>query len=182
MENKMIFAGYGGQGMLLCGQILAYAAMIENKEVTWLPSYGPEMRGGAASCSVIMSDKTIGSPVVQVADVVVAMNQPSFDKFESAVKPGGTLIYNTSMINEQPRRTDIKYFPVGITEIANELGNLRVANMVALGCINGLLDCVKNESIIESLKHKLGASKANLIAINEKGIQMGIDAVKAIKA
>ena len=178
MNNKMIFAGYGGQGMLLCGQLLAYAAMIEDSYVTWLPSYGPEMRGGAAYCSVVVSDKAIGSPIIQTADVIVAMNQPSFDKFQSAVKPGGIIIYNTSLINPDKNRDDITYMGVAITDMANELGNLKVANMIALGCVNAKLNCVKNESIIEALKHKLGEKKANLIAVNEKAIALGAEAVK----
>ncbi|MDL2248301.1 2-oxoacid:acceptor oxidoreductase family protein [Tyzzerella sp. OttesenSCG-928-J15] len=179
MNNKMIFAGYGGQGMLLCGQLIAYAAMLEDSHVTWFPSYGPEMRGGAASCTVIISDKAIGSPIIQYADAAVVMNQPSFDKFQPSVKPGGVLIYNTSMIEADKARDDIKYIGVPVTDLANDLGNLKVANMIALGSVNEILKCVKTESVIEALKHKFGEKKAGLIEINEKAIAKGMEAAKA---
>lgn len=180
MNIKLIFAGYGGQGALLIGQLISYAAMLEDKHVTWFPSYGPEMRGGAANCSVILSDKRIGSPIIQSADGVVALNRPSFDKFESQVKPGGVIIYNTSMTGHglKESRSDIKYIGIPISDMANELGNLRVGNMIALGCLNGVLDCAKNESITEALKYKLGDKRADLIEINKTAIEKGKEAVK----
>jgi len=180
MNTKLIFAGYGGQGALLSGQLIAYAAMLEDKHVTWFPSYGPEMRGGAANCSVIISDKRIGSPIIQNADAVIALNQPSFDKFEAQVKPGGVIIYNTSMTDASLKesRTDIKYAGIPISEMANELGNLKVANMIALGCLNEIISCTKNESLIEALKYKLGEKKANLIELNKVAMEKGKEAAK----
>jgi len=175
MNIKLIFAGYGGQGALLSGQLMSYAAMLEDKHVTWFPSYGPEMRGGAAYCSVIVSDKRIGSPIIQSADAVVALNQPSFDKFEPFVKPGGVIIYNTSMTDSglKESRGDVKYVGFPISDMANELGNIRVANMIALGCLNGLLKCARNESIIEALKVRLGEKRADLIELNKAAIEKG---------
>jgi 2-oxoglutarate ferredoxin oxidoreductase subunit gamma len=178
--NKIILAGYGGQGMLLCGQLLAYAAMNDGKHVTWLPSYGPEMRGGAASCSVVISEKPIGSPFVQNADAVVALNKPSFDKFHSSVKPGGSMIYNSSMIEAGELRDDIHYYAIDFTEIAMGLNNIRVANMVALGSLNEVLQCVDNKAIVEALEHKFGEGKAHLIEINKTAIKKGVHAVKEV--
>lgn len=180
MNIKMIFAGYGGQGALLSGQLISYAAMLEDKHVTWFPSYGPEMRGGAASCSVIISDKRIGSPIIQSADAVIALNQPSFDKFEPFVKPGGVIIYNTSMTDSglKESRSDIKYVALPISDMANELGNIRVANVIALGCLNELLKCTKTESIIEALKIRLGEKRADLIELNKIAIEKGEKAAK----
>jgi len=159
---------------------MSYAAMLEDKHVTWFPSYGPEMRGGAAYCSVIVSDKRIGSPIIQSADAVVALNQPSFDKFESQVKPGGVIIYNTSMTDAglKESRDDIKYIGFPISDMANELGNLKVANMIALGALNSILECTKPESIIEALKFKLGEKKADLIELNKVALEKGKEAAK----
>ena len=180
MNIKLIFAGYGGQGALLSGQLVAYAAMLEDKHVTWFPSYGPEMRGGAANCSVIISDKRIGSPVIQTADAVVALNQPSFDKFEPQVKPGGVIVYNTSMTDSglKESRTDIRYIGLPISDIANDLGNLKVSNMIALGCLNEVINAAKPESIIEALKFKLGDKKADLVELNKVAIAKGKEAAK----
>ena len=175
--RKMIMAGYGGQGMMLCGQIMAYAAMIEDKYSTWVPSYGPEMRGGAANCHVIVSDTPIGSPIITVADVVVAMNQPSFNKFESIICPGGIMIYNSSIVNSPESRTDIKYAAIDCSKIIQELNNPKVGNMVALGALNALINCVKQESIMEALKDKLGDKKANLLDLNLRAMEAGKCAV-----
>jgi len=180
MNIKMIFGGYGGQGALLIGQLLSYAAMNEDKQVTWFPSYGPEMRGGAASCSVIISDKRIGSPIIQSADAVLALSQPAFDKFEAMIKPGGFVVYNTSMTDpgRKETRDDIKYYGLPISDMASELGNLRVANMIALGALNEILKCAKTESIIEALKLRLGDKRADLIELNKIAIDKGSNAVK----
>jgi len=178
MNIKMILAGYGGQGALLAGQLLSYAAMNEDKHVTWFPSYGPEMRGGAASCTVIISDKIIGSPIIQAADAVLALNQPSFDKFEKIVKPGGFIIYNSSMTDSglKESRDDIRYFGLPLSDMANDIGNLRVANMIALGALNAIAECAKNESIIDALKLRL--KNAELIELNKIAIETGKNAVK----
>jgi 2-oxoglutarate ferredoxin oxidoreductase subunit gamma len=133
MIEQVIMAGFGGQGVMSMGQLLAYSGMLEGKNVSWLPSYGPEMRGGTANCNVIVSDDEIGSPIVTEATAVIAMNLPSLDKFEHSVMPGGTLIINSSLIERKCSRTDIDVFYIPANEIADELGNNRVANMVMLG-------------------------------------------------
>ncbi len=171
--HKIIFSGYGGQGMLLCGQLLAYAAMQEDKFVTWMPSYGPEMRGGAAYCFVIVSEKQVGSPIIVKADAVVAMNQPSFDKFEQIVAPGGYLVYHSALVTSKHSRTDINYVGIDCSKVANELNNEKVANMVALGALNGLINCVSEDAIVAALKDKFGGKKASLIDINVNAINKG---------
>lgn len=140
MKQEFIIAGFGGQGVLLLGQMLAYAGMLEGKQVSWMPSYGPEMRGGTANCTVVISDEEIGSPVVSQPSCVIALNLPSLDKFEPMVKPGGLLLINSSLVDREPRRDDIKAVALPATEIASELGNIRVTNMVALGALVQLTD------------------------------------------
>lgn len=178
MLEQNIFAGFGGQGVLLMGQLLAYAGMLENKEVSWLPSYGPEMRGGTANCSVVISDEPVASPVVTKASAVVAMNRPSLDKFEDAVLPGGMLFINSSIIDKKPARTDINVYYVPCNEIAEELGNNRVANMVMLGAYIEKTKCVDFESVLDALLHKLGERKAHLIPLNRDALNRGADTVK----
>ena len=135
MKKEFIFAGFGGQGMLLIGKFLAMACMLDGKHVSWLPSYGPEMRGGTANCSVIVSDAPVASPLVDKADVVVAMNRPSLDKFESHVKPGGTLVINSSLIDRKAERDDIDVVYCDATRIAEEVGNPKGANVAILGAL-----------------------------------------------
>ncbi|NLW17622.1 MAG: 2-oxoacid:ferredoxin oxidoreductase subunit gamma [Firmicutes bacterium] len=147
MTHEIILAGFGGQGVMLMGQMLAYAGMTEGKNVSWLPSYGPEMRGGTANCTVVVSDKPVGSPLITRPGILVAMNLPSLDKFEDNVKPGGLLVYNSSLISRPPKRDDIEVLAVPANEIANELGNDRIANMVVLGALLGKKPIVENESI-----------------------------------
>ena len=172
---KMILSGFGGQGMLLAGQLLAYAGMLEGLNVTWLPSYGPEMRGGSANCSVILSENTVGSPTISTPDVVVAMNQPSFDSFISKVKPGGMMIYNKTLITTVVPRDDIKMIPIEATQIASDLNNLRVANMVSLGAVIKHTNIVKPESVLEALAIKFGEDKKHLLQINEQAISKGAE-------
>ncbi len=162
MTHEMIFAGFGGQGVMLMGQILAYAGMLEDKHVSWLPSYGPEMRGGTANCTVVVAEQHVGSPVVTRPNLVVAMNLPSLDKFEVSIKPGGLLIYNSSLISRQPGRNDIEVLAVPANEIANELGNDRVSNMVVLGALLGKRPMVKMESIHAALRHILPPHRHHL--------------------
>jgi 2-oxoglutarate ferredoxin oxidoreductase subunit gamma len=162
MLEQNLFAGFGGQGMLLMGQFLAYAGMLENKHVSWLPSYGPEMRGGTANCSVVVSDKPIASPVITKASCVVAMNRPSLDKFEQTVKPGGLLIVNSSLIDRKATREDIEVMYIPANEIAEELGNAKVANIVILGAYLEKTKCVGMDSVLQAFKHKLGERKAHL--------------------
>lgn len=174
MTHEIIFAGFGGQGVMLMGQMLAYAGMVEDKQVSWLPSYGPEMRGGTANCTVVVSDQTVGSPLITHPQVLIAMNLPSLDKFEDSVKPGGLLIYNSSLITRAPKRDDITILKVPANELANELGNDRVANMVVLGALLGQIPMVSKESILAALRHTLPEHRHNLLPLNEAALEKGL--------
>lgn len=178
MDMQLIIAGFGGQGVLLMGQLMAYAGMLDNREVSWMPAYGPEMRGGSANCSVVISDSPVGSPKVEDADVVIAMNRPSLDLFETTVVPGGLLIYNSSLIDVKPTRTDITCVPVPCNDIALELGNDRVANMVMLGALMERTKPFDVELLVEALRHKLGARKEKLIPLNREAISRGMVAAR----
>ncbi len=178
MLYEMIFAGFGGQGVLSMGKLIAYAAMKEGKEVSWMPSYGPEMRGGTANCMVNISDEPISSPVVNEYDVVVALNLPSLKKFENKVKKGGILIWESSTIKEPPTRTDIKVYPLRAVELANtELKNGKVMNMLILGSLVKLINIVKKESLVVALKETLPERHHKLIPLNEKAIDLGMSKV-----
>ena len=177
MTHEIIMAGFGGQGVMLMGQLLTYAGMIENKKVSWIPSYGPEMRGGTANCSVIVSDEPVGAPIVTEPNMVVAMNLPSLDKFESQLVPGGTLIINSSLIKREAKRTDIKVYYVNANDIASELGNAKVANMVTLGAVVAASGAVSSDSLAKAFA-KVFAKKPQVLEINEKAIQSGINAIK----
>lgn len=166
-------AGFGGQGVMLMGQLLTYAGMLESKQVSWMPSYGPEMRGGTANCTVVLSDQEVGSPVVTNPDVVIAMNLPSMDKFEKLLVPGGTLIYNSTLINRAPTRTDIRVIAVAANETAQDLGNVRVANMVALGAFVEATAAVRDDSIAAALKKALPAHRQDLLPLNMLAIEKG---------
>lgn len=168
--HKLIIAGFGGQGVLLIGQMIAYAGMLEGKEVTWMPSYGPEMRGGTANCTVIVSDKRISSPVVSEATAVVAMNLPSLTKFEGLVKPGGQLFINTSLIKAKPTRDDIEVYNVDANEIAVGLHNDKVSNMVVLGAIINKTGVVKIESIEKVMEKIFTGKKAKLLPVNKQAL------------
>jgi 2-oxoglutarate ferredoxin oxidoreductase subunit gamma len=169
MSTSRIFvAGFGGQGVLLIGQMLSYAAMYEGKEVTWMPSYGPEMRGGTANCTVCISDKPITSPLVTTCDVLVAMNGPSLDKFENMLVPGGHLFVNASVINYKPKRTDVQVHYVDCTQIAeHEVGNAKTANMVMLGAIIRTSHVVTLDIMDEVLAHTMTGKKEKLIPANK---------------
>ena len=166
--HKMFFAGLGGQGIMLMGQMVGSAAIHEDKESTFFPSYGPEMRGGTANCTVIVSDKPISNPVISESDCVVAMTLPSLLKFEPTLKPGGTLFVNTSMIHQAPKRSDITIYEVPVSDLANELGNPRVANIVMLGAFVRKTNIVKAEHVEEVIREVFGASKAELIDLELK--------------
>lgn len=172
MQNDVIMAGFGGQGILLIGKMLAYTGMREGKEVSWLPSYGPEMRGGTANCTVVISDRPVGSPVIRSPRAVVAMNLPSLDKFELDVRPGGLLLINTSLINRKSTRDDLNVIEVPANEIANELGNRRGANMVALGAYLGATDAVSLDGIVEVIRETF-AAKPGVVDINISALHRG---------
>jgi len=173
MTEKIIIAGFGGQGIMSLGQMLCYSGMNEGRKVSWLPSYGPEMRGGTANCHVIVSDEDVASPIVSRADTVIAMNLPSLDKFESRIKKGGKLFINSSLIEKRAMRDDIDVFYIQANDIALELGNTRVAGMVILGAYLKTSGTVKPESVIESLKKVLGEKKAGLIPVNKQALEKG---------
>jgi 2-oxoglutarate ferredoxin oxidoreductase subunit gamma len=176
MLERAIFAGFGGQGVMSMGKLLTYAGMIEGKEVSWLPSYGPEMRGGTANCSVIVSDALIGSPVISNdATCLIAMNLPSLVKFEEDVVAGGVIFVNSSLIERKVDRDDVQTYYVPANQIANELGNLKVANMVMLGAYLKAIHPVKDESIIETFHKLFTGAKEKLIPMNEEALQRGAD-------
>lgn len=168
--HKLIIAGFGGQGVMLIGQMIAYAGMIEGKEVTWMPAYGPEMRGGTANCTVIVSDKKISSPVITEATAVVAMNYPSMVKFESMVRPGGHLLINSSLIKEKSFREDIHVHYVNANEIAVRLHNDKVSNMVILGAIINQTGVVSLESVEKVMEKQFTGKKAELIPLNKQAL------------
>jgi 2-oxoglutarate ferredoxin oxidoreductase subunit gamma len=178
MTHQIIIAGFGGQGIMLMGQLLAYAGMLEGKNVSWLPSYGPEMRGGTANCNVIISDEPVASPIVAEATAVMVMNRPSLDRFENAVMKDGVLLVNSSIIDKKASRDDIEVLYIPANEIADWLGNGRVANMVMLGSYIAKTGAVSSVSVIESLKKMLGPSKGHLIRVNEEALLKGTKCVE----
>jgi 2-oxoglutarate ferredoxin oxidoreductase subunit gamma len=178
MIEQIIFAGFGGQGVLLAGQVIAYAGMEEGKSVSWLPSYGPEMRGGTANCNVVLSDEEVASPVVVEADCVVVMNRPSMEQFEKAVKPGGVLILNSDLIEIEPKRTDIRVMRIPANMLAEQAGTIKTANMVILGAYNAYANIVGNQTIIHSLGKIMGERKKHLIPVNERALELGAAAAK----
>jgi 2-oxoglutarate ferredoxin oxidoreductase subunit gamma len=173
MTHEVIMAGFGGQGVMLMGQLLTYAGMFEHKNVSWLPSYGPEMRGGTANCTVVVSDEEIGSPVVVDPTAAVVMNIQSYDKFEPLVRPGGVLLINSSLIDKKSTRTDITQYIVPVNEIADELGNAKVANMVMLGAFLRATNAVDIESILSALKKVLPPHRHNLLPLNQQALERG---------
>ena len=173
MEKQLLIAGFGGQGVLLIGQLIAKAALHEGREVSWMPSYGPEMRGGEANCAVVVSDEPIGSPLVSEPPVLVAMNKPSLIKFMPRMPAGGTLLYNSSLITDVELRTDVKVIAVPCNEIAAKLGSDRVANMVMLGAIRKATDVCGAQAIHDTLVDWLGDKKAALVASNEEAVAEG---------
>jgi 2-oxoglutarate ferredoxin oxidoreductase subunit gamma len=175
MTEEIIIAGFGGQGVLSMGQILCYSGVMENKEVTWMPSYGPEMRGGTANCIAIISDNAISSPILTRFDTVIALNQPSLDKFESAVKPGGLLIYESDTILNPPTRKDITIVPLAATQEASKMNNTKIMNMIVLGAFLKKKPIIAMENIIKGLKKVLPERYHNLIPLNEAAIKKGME-------
>jgi 2-oxoglutarate ferredoxin oxidoreductase subunit gamma len=173
MQTEILVAGFGGQGVLFAGQVLAYAAMDEGLQVTWFPSYGPEMRGGTANCTVIIADEEIGSPLVLNPQAAIVMNLPSFDKYEPLVRPEGALILNASLINREAARTDLDVIFVPANEIAEELGNKRLTNMVLLGALLARLPVLSVESIQRALKEHLPERHQHLLPLNYQALQTG---------
>ena len=178
MTKQYIFAGFGGQGMLLIGKFLAMACMLDGKHVSWLPSYGPEMRGGTANCSVIVGDEDVGSPIVDQADVVVAMNLPSLDKFESKVKPGGLLVVNSSIIERKVARDDVTVVYCDSAAVAASVNNAKGANVAILGAMMAKDDVVGVDKMVEAIKIELGPSKQKFLEGNKAALAAGMEAAK----
>ena len=178
MTNEIMIAGFGGQGVMAIGKTLAEAGMKENKDVSWLPSYGPEMRGGTANCCVVLTDDAIVSPIVLEPTELIAMNLPSLLKFEPTVKAGGTIFVNSSIITEKVSRTDVKAVYVPCLEIAQELGNMKVANMVMLGAYIQAMGNLSFETIKEMLVHMFTGPKAKLVDLNIEALARGAACVK----
>ncbi|TYO95602.1 2-oxoacid:acceptor oxidoreductase family protein [Desulfallas thermosapovorans] len=173
MFEGILIAGFGGQGVLSTGQLLAYAGMIEDKHVAWIPSYGPEMRGGTANCGITISTEPISSPVVSEPTVLIAMNRPSLEKFEPTVVPGGLILVNSSLIDIKTQRTDVRTVYVPANDMAEELGNGKVANNIILGALLELTGVVSNEGVLESLKKVLPPKHHNLIPLNGEALEKG---------
>ena len=173
MMKQFIFAGFGGQGMLLIGKFVAMAAMLDGKHVSWLPSYGPEMRGGTANCCVVLSDEPIVSPIVLEPTELIAMNLPSLLKFEPSVVENGTVFVNSSIISDKVQRSDLRAIYVPCLEIAQELGNLKVANMVMLGAYMEAMKNVGTDTIKEMLVHMFTGPKAKLVDLNIEALKRG---------
>jgi 2-oxoglutarate ferredoxin oxidoreductase subunit gamma len=176
---RVICAGFGGQGVMSMGQLLTYAGMLEGKEVSWLPSYGPEMRGGTANCAVTVSDKPVGSPLITGdATCAIVMNLPSLEKFEQEVKPGGKILVNSSLIEAKVQRDDVEVHYIPANDIAAELGNPRVANMIMLGAYLKTDSTVEIDSVLEAFKKVFGPSKEKFVPLNKAALEKGADAIK----
>jgi 2-oxoglutarate ferredoxin oxidoreductase subunit gamma len=175
MHTEIILSGFGGQGIMFAGQIMSYAAMDAGREVTWIPSYGPEMRGGTANCTVVIADEEIGSPVVKNPDAVLAMNLPSLDKYEPMVKPGGVLVINASMVDRPARRTDISVVSIPCNEIAEELGNSRLANMIATGALLASLKVLSLADLETALNNHMPGRHKNLLPKNVEALTRGAE-------
>ena len=175
MTSQILIAGFGGQGVLFAGKCLAYEGLFEDKQVSWLPSYGPEMRGGTANCSVILSDEPVGSPIVSKPDVLIAMNLPSLDKYEDATVSGGMIFVDSALIERKVNREDVKAFYIPATKIANDLGIPTLANMIILGKMIKETGVVKFENAVEAMKKVVSAKRQDLLELNIKALQTGYE-------
>ncbi|HXX63725.1 MAG TPA: 2-oxoacid:acceptor oxidoreductase family protein [Bacteroidota bacterium] len=175
MKHELLIGGFGGQGVLSMGMTLAYAGMVEGKEISWMPSYGPEMRGGTANCIVIVSDAKVSSPIITTFDSVIALNQPSLDKFEHAVRPGGLLLYEATSIINPPKRTDIQVLPVAAAAEAAKLKNARTMNMIVLGAFLDRTQVVALDGVMEALKKVLPERYHHLLPLNEQALRRGME-------
>jgi len=173
MQQEIIISGFGGQGTLFAGQLLAYAAMDSGYHVTWIPSYGPEMRGGKARCTVIVSDEEIGSPLVRRPRAAIVLNIPSMKAFEPAIKPGGVLVVNSSLVPQKSERTDIRVFYISASDIATNLGNIRLANVICLGALVQSTGVVPLEAIEQALDDHLPERHRKLLRLNKEALHKG---------
>jgi 2-oxoglutarate ferredoxin oxidoreductase subunit gamma len=182
MQEEMIFSGFGGQGALFAGMVLAYAGMDCGKNVTWIPSYGPEMRGGTANVTVIISDEEVGSPIIRHPSAAVVLNNPSMEKYEPLVKEGGILVYNESIISSRPGRPDIRYVLVPANDVASELGNPKMANMVALGALVAVTGILPLEMVAKALSEHLPKSKHKMLESNLMALERGAQLAEPVTA
>lgn len=180
MKEEIIIAGFGGQGVLSMGKILAYSAIMQDMEVTWMPSYGPEMRGGTANVCVIISDKKIGSPILTKYDTAIILNQQSMDKFEKSVKPGGLLLYDPSGITRHPERTDIRICRIDAIGVAGKIGNSKVYNMAVMGAYLKVNPVVSMENVEKGLAKCIPARYSDLISLNKAAIEEGMNSVEIL--
>lgn len=179
MLQEIIVAGFGGQGVMSMGQLLAYAGLVEGKHVSWIPSYGPEMRGGTANCSVTISDQEVSSPIITEPDTLIALNRPSLEKFEQHIKANGRLLINSSLIDAEPRRQDLQIVKIPASALAAEkLGNTQVSNLIILGALLELTQIVSIESVIGALKKVLPEYRHHLIPLNRQALEMGGELVR----
>ena len=173
MTTQILIAGFGGQGVLFAGKFLAYKGMLEDKQVSWLPSYGPEMRGGTANCSIIISDEPVGSPIVSSPDALIVMNLPSFDKYENAVVPGGKVFVDSTLISRKAQRTDIDAYYIPATKMAADAGIPTLANMIILDKMIKETGAISFENMVDVMKKIFSAKRAELIDINIKALEAG---------
>jgi len=173
--KQFLLSGFGGQGILFAGKLLAYKGLNAGKNVSWLPSYGPEMRGGTASCSVIISDEPVGSPIVSNPDILVAMNLPSLDRFESSVVPGGIIFADSTLIERKVARDDVTTYYVPATKLASDNKTPTLANMILMGKILKVLDDFDDESVAAALAKVISAKRADMLEVNKKAMQLGAD-------
>jgi 2-oxoglutarate ferredoxin oxidoreductase subunit gamma len=182
MQKEIIIAGFGGQGVLFSGQVLAYGAMDAGKEVTWIPSYGPEMRGGTANCTVVIADEEIGSPLVEHPPLAIALNLPSFDKYEESLQKGGTLVVNQSMVDRGAKRKDIQVILVPCNQIAEEIGDKKLTNMVAVGALLSVLPEISLKDVEKALEGHLPARHKHLLPKNYEALRRGLEAANKVPA
>ena len=173
MTTNILLAGFGGQGILFAGKFMAYKGLLENKQISWLPSYGPEMRGGTANCSVIISDDPIGSPIVASPDVLIVMNLPSLDKYENAVVPGGKIFVDSTLIERKVSRTDVDVYYIPATQMANQMNVPTLANMIMVGKFVKECDAVTFEGMEDALKKVISAKHADMLEVNLGAIKAG---------
>lgn len=171
--TNILIAGFGGQGILFAGKFLAYKGLIDEKQVSWLPSYGPEMRGGTASCSVIISDTPVGSPIISAPDMLIAMNLPSLDKYEDTVVSGGTIFVDSTLIERKVKRDDVNVVYIPSTKMAADNGFPTLANMIMAGKVLKTMDSVSSDSVDAALKKVISAKRADMMEVNKKAIQLG---------
>ena len=175
MTSKVLFAGFGGQGILFSGKFLAYEGLLEDRQVSWLPSYGPEMRGGTASCSVILSDTPIGSPIITDPNILIAMNLPSYDKYEPTVEKGGKVFVDSALVSRKASRDDVDTYYIPATRLASENGMPTLANMIILGKVIKETGVIPFENVERTLKKVISAKRADMLDINMKALKMGYD-------